>query len=454
MSHVIIDRRLNTKGKSSVNRQKFLERVRHILRQGAKELIKDIDIADVSKGGKKIKMRSKGLDEPTFSHDEDGVNHRIITGNDRYVVGDRIPRPEGGAGKGNQGSKDGEGEDDYEFSLSREEFLDLYYENCELPFMIRKQMSTSSEQELQRHGYRTDGSPSTLNIVRTMRQAKSRKYGFRAGKKRKIVELEKEFEQLQSQLNVLMEACHVEAENFSRGEEIDKIVARMEEITTEIELLKEKIKAIPFIDPIDQRYNAWSLVDVPAIQAVMFCILDVSGSMDEEKKRIAKTFFMLLYLFLERNYDHVEIVFIRHHTEPLEVTEEDFFHSKESGGTLVSPAIQLMMDIIDKRYSLATWNIFVAQGSDGDNWGHDNPVVTKLLQDKVLPSVQYYAYAQINPGQSYKYSPATSDPWNMWGMFHELSKQHPNLGAGMITDDGNVYEIFKKLFEKRAAVQA
>ena len=104
----------------------------------------------------------------------------------------------------------------------------------------------------------------------------------------------------------------------------------------------------------------------------MFCLMDVSGSMDEERKDIAKRFFILLYLFLTRNYERIEVVFIRHHTIAKEVDEDEFFHSRESGGTVVSSALKLMQEIIRERYPLTEWNIYAAQASDGDNWDDDS----------------------------------------------------------------------------------
>src|SRR3989338_6106597 len=129
----------------------------------------------------------------------------------------------------------------------------------------------------------------------------------------------------------------------------------------------------------------------------MFCVMDVSGSMDEAKKEIAKRFFILLYLFLTKNYETIELVFIRHHTTAKEVNEKEFFYSRETGGTVVSSALELMRDIILYRYSSADWNIYGAQASDGDNWNNDSPRCADILMRDIMPYVQYFAYVEIMP---------------------------------------------------------
>jgi len=129
-------------------------------------------------------------------------------------------------------------------------------------------------------------------------------------------------------------------------------------------------------------------VPVPSSKAVMFCIMDVSGSMTQSIKDIAKRFFILLYLFLERNYKQIELVFVRHHTHAKEVDEQEFFYSRETGGTIVSSALKLTADIIDARYSPADWNIYIAQASDGDNWDGDSASCADILSKQILDKVQ------------------------------------------------------------------
>jgi hypothetical protein len=197
--------------------------------------------------------------------------------------------------------------------------------------------------------------------------------------------------------------------------------------------------AIPFIDPFDLRYSNRVKVPMPSTQAVMFCLLDVSGSMDEQKKDIAKRFFILLYLFLTKAYEKIEVVFIRHHTSALEVDEENFFHSRESGGTIVSSALKLLTEIIKERYSGAEWNAYVAQASDGDNWDNDSATCRALLNDTVMPLVQYYAYVEITQGE----------PQNLWQEYVNVMQTHANFAMQKIESASDIYPVFRELFKKQ-----
>src|SRR5258707_731896 len=162
-----------------------------------------------------------------------------------------------------------------------------------------------------------------------------------------------------------------------------------------IEALKARARRIPFIDPIDIRYRRFETVPKPVAQAVMFCLMDVSGSMSEHMKDLAKRFYMLLYVFLMRRYRHVEIVFIRHTDRAEEVDEDTFFHGPASGGTLVSSALATMHDIVRSRFRPADWNIYAAQASDGDNSYADGDVAGRLLIEKILPVTQFFAYLEV-----------------------------------------------------------
>lgn len=440
MAHVIIDRRKTDKGKSTVNRQKFLERIRQVLKKSVRESVKNIDVKKIGES-QKVVVPVKDLVEPSFEHAEGGVYHKIVTGNTKYVVGDRIPRKKEGEGKPKFGAPDGDGEDEFLFTLSKDEFLDFFFDNLELPDMMRKELALLEEEEIQRAGFRTDGPPSTLNIVRSMRQAKSRRFGLRSMKSKKLRASQKRIQELEDLI----------AQMVARGEDVSALVEELENLKREVEVLERRISSIPFIDTTDLRYNSWTRVPQPAVQAVMFCILDVSASMDELKKELAKSFFMLLYLFLQRNYDKVDIVFVRHHHMAEEVEEEDFFYARETGGTVVSSALELVVKIIRERYPLSAWNVYVAQGSDGDNFPDDNEVVRDILVNQLLPIVQYYAYVQINTeeDQIWRMSPMQNDPWNMWMMFHTLAKQHKNLDTAMLAEPKHIYSVFRKLFERR-----
>jgi len=428
MAHIIIDRRKNERGKSTINRQRFVKRVRDQVREAVKKVIRDGDIKDiVGDKGKKVRIPGKGLNKPEFHHSRSGgISDNVRTGNDQFVQGDRIKRPPDGDGQnGQEGSPDGEGNDEFDFHLTREEFLDLFFEDLELPDLVRKSITKIDDYSWKRAGYSVDGNPSRLNVLRSMKQSKGRRIALRSPKRRQIKKLEEELALIDEQIEA--------------GNCID--LARHKEIIELIAKLKKKMKAVPFLDDSDLRYNRWEKVPVPTTQAVMFCIMDVSYSMGEWEKEMSKRFFMLLYLFLVRNYERVDIIFIRHHTEAKEVEEDEFFHSRETGGTIISPAIQLMKDIIDQRYPPSEWNIFGCQCSDGDNWGEDTGNVTHMLTQQILPIVQYYAYCEID-----KSGGKDSD---IWAYYEKIRESANNFEMAVVTDVSEIYPVFRGLFEKR-----
>jgi len=160
--------------------------------------------------------------------------------------------------------------------------------------------------------------------------------------------------------------------------------------------------------------------------------------MDEQRKDLSKRFFILLYLFLTRNYEHIEVVFIRHHTRADEVDEETFFHSQESGGTVVSSALELMQKIIEERYPSNEWNIYGAQASDGDNWNDDSPKCRAILEQSILPLSRYFAYIQVAEPEQ-----------NLWTEYAQLLSGHPHFAMKKVQSAAEIYPVFRELFEKQ-----
>lgn len=440
MSHVIIDRRKNDKGKSSVNRRKFIDRVKGILKEGVKDLVREGNIRDLAtSGGKKVRIPARNLEEPTFHHDGTGINDIVRPGNDKYIPGDKWKRPpQGGQGGGKGGSEDGEGEDSFTFHLTKEEFLDLFFENCELPDLVKQNLAILTEEVMQRNGFTSDGSPAMLNIMRSMRNAKGRRSGLRAMKTKKLKELQ------QKESDLIAEITSRKQSGLDVSVEEDAL----KRVQAEIEVLKRRIKAIPFLDPLDLKYNNWTRNPIPKVQAVMVCVMDVSGSMDERKKELAKTFYLLLYLFLMQEYETIEIVYITYHTRAQVVDEQNFYYGHETGGTVTSRGLELALETIMQKYNPALWNIYLAHSSDGDNFGHDNQLVHDLVVDKLLPILQYYAYVQINPDSQEHMSFSDADE-SLWSVFNPLSKKHKHLSTALITTESEVYPVFIKLFERK-----
>ena len=427
----IIDRRKNGKNKSSTIRQKFIRRARKQIKEAVKKAVEDRDVADVGTGDTEqntISIPTKGIKEPTFRHGEGGNREYVIPGNKDKIVGDTIPKPEGGLGGGGpNASPDGEGEDDFVFTLTREEFLDFFFEDLELPDMVKTQLKEVDSYKHARVGLTPAGLPANLNIIRSMRNATGRRIALQAPYKKEIKELEEK-----------LERCN--------KDDKDEILLLLEEA-------EKNKEAVPFIDDIDIRYNAFEQRPKPTSKAVMFCLMDVSGSMGKWEKDLSKRFFMLLYLFLERNYEKVDIVFIRHHTVADEVDEKEFFYGTVTGGTIVSSCLILMNKTIQERYNSTAWNIYAAQASDGDNWPDDGQLCHKLLSEKILPYVQYFAYVQIGRETQYNNMWGIHQSWNsekqLWEDYKQTAAEHDNFVMDQIDKPKDIYPVFRKLFQKK-----
>lgn len=415
-----IDRRANAGKKSMVNRQRFLRRYKNVIKRAVSDAIGKRSITEIDKG-EQITIPAKDISEPHFHRGKGGYVDRIFPGNDQYITGDRFKRPDknGKGDGGSQASKSGQGEDDFVFQLSREEFLELYFEELELPDLVKKELARLTTYKTVRAGVTTSGIPTNINIVRSMRQATGRRMAIAGPHKRKLREKE-------AQLAYLKESPNPESLEIVQLEQ-------------EIAFLKKKIKSVPFIDTFDLRYNNRVRIPVPSTQAVMFCIMDVSGSMDEAKKDIAKRFFILLYLFLTKTYEKIELVFIRHHTSAKEVSEDEFFYSRETGGTVVSSALELLSSIMIERYPTAAWNIYVAQASDGDNWNADSPYCQELLQEKIMPFIQYFSYIEIMPRHHQ----------SLWEVYQKVQDSFANFAMENIDNIVDIYPVFRELFKRK-----
>ncbi len=417
-----IDRRENSGKKSMVNRQRFLRRHKNQIKRAVSNAIGKRSIKEIDRG-EQINIANEDLAEPHFIHGAGGIIEQVLPGNDCFNSGDRIPRPQQNkaSAPGGDAHPSGEGEDNFLFEISREEFLDIYFEELELPELVKKELCQINAERSVRAGFTSSGIPTNLNILRSMRQAIGRRNALTTPYKRQLREAE------QAMLALVDDS----PEN----------VALKAELAERIQSLTHKIRAIPFLDTLDLRYNHRIKAPAASTQAVMFCIMDVSGSMDEAKKEVAKRFFILLYLFLTKNYQKIELVFIRHHTSAKEVTEEEFFYSRETGGTVVSSALNLLYEIINSRFQPKLWNIYVAQASDGDNWNADSPHCFDLLQQKIIPLLQYFAYIEIMPRHHQ----------SLWEVYNQLAADHPQFAMANITSAADIYPVFRHLFQRKSA---
>jgi uncharacterized sporulation protein YeaH/YhbH (DUF444 family) len=297
--------------------------------------------------------------------------------------------------------------------------------------MAKTQLKDDATLRYHRAGHSSSGSPSNLNLVRTMRRSLARRISLGRPKPGEMAELEAEIDALEARTD--------------REAEAD---ASLEALKTKRAELNARSRRIGYIDPVDLRYNRFEAKPQPSAQAVMFCLMDVSGSMTEDMKDLAKRFFLLLHLFLRRNYKHVDLVFIRHTSEAKEVDEETFFNSRETGGTVVSTALTEMRRIIDERYSVEDWNIYAAQASDGDNYASDSRTCLTLLNEAILPICQYFAYVEVYDRRQAEIFLSNLNVSELWKDYETVCGDHANFAMKRVFSKADVFPVFHQLFAK------
>ncbi|CAN5545021.1 YeaH/YhbH family protein [soil metagenome] len=419
--HQIIDRRLSGKNKSIGNRERFLRRYRDQIKEAVRKAVGERSIKNLEEGAD-ITLPRRDVSEPVFGHAPGGTRETVHPGNREFVRGDHIQRPPGGGGSGKPGGKgageDGGGEDDFTFSITREEFMNYFFDDLALPRLARTQLvADAPEWKSRRAGLVSEGNPTSLHVVRSMRMGLSRRIAMGG-------EARKELRELQARLALALTQPTTPA-------------ADLDTLKEAIAQLEARLKRVPFLDPFDLRYRNRVREPLPTSKAVMFCLMDVSGSMDEGRKDLAKRFYILLYLFLTRHYQQTDVVFIRHHTQASEVTEDEFFHAAETGGTVVSSALELMDTIIKARYSANDWNIYGAQASDGDNWLHDSSKCRTLLEDRLLPLCRYFAYVQV-----------ADEDQNLWEEYTKVRDNNEHFAMQKIVTPAQIFPVFRDLFKK------
>jgi uncharacterized sporulation protein YeaH/YhbH (DUF444 family) len=424
----VIDRRLNPSGKSVPNRQRFLRLAKETLREAVARSIRDRALADVDKK-EDVKIPIKRISEPRLRHAASGGDRdQVLPGNKEFVQGDTLPKPKSGAGgQGREGAPDGEGEDVFQFTLTSEEYLNILFEELELPDLAKTKLKDAETFRLKRAGHSISGSPTNLNLVRTMRHSLARRISLGRPRTAETAALESEIANLEK-----------------GGEDADP--ARLDELKARREASRARSRRIAYIDPVDLRFNRFQPIPQPNAQAVMFCLMDVSGSMTEDMKDLAKRFFLLLHLFLQRKYKHVDIVFIRHTSEAKEVDEQAFFTSRETGGTVVSSALREMRRIAEERYAAADWNIYVAQASDGDNYPSDSAACVALMEKEVLPICQYFAYVEVYDSRQASIFQSSQNASDLWKDYHTVAARFRNFAMKRVFSKADVFPVFHQLF--------
>lgn len=422
----IIDRRPNPHGKNLENRQRVLIRARKALAQAALDAIEKRTLRELGQGGA-VTIPADVLHEPSFhTVFTGGEQHLVLSGNKVFSTGDRLKRPPGGQGGGGgagDGQGEGESEDGFRFMLTRDEFLDLFFEDLELPDLVKNQVQATDTTSPSRAGISMSGSPSRVDMSRTMRQSLARRTGLRRPKPPEVREMEAE---------------------VARLEQTNEDPDRLQALRIELEMALRKLARVPWVDPIDLRYRRFEQMPKPSTRAVMFCMMDVSGSMSESMKDLAKRFFLLLHVFLQRRYKRVDLVFIRH-TEVAEEVEEDvFFTDPRTGGTVVSTALAEFTRIQRERYPAATWNIYAAQASDGDNSGSDTQRAVNMLETDILPIVQHFAYIEVSAPTA-----IIRGDTDLWRGYAPLSERMPKLAMRRVNEKRDIFAVFRDLFARR-----
>lgn len=445
----IIDRTANPKGKSIPNTQRFLNRVRNQIKASIADIIKKASLDEVVGGAdNKIRVSGGALHEPSFHIDTSNSDWTsVLTGNKKqeneafyyapqanipslrswvlnYIEKDKIPKPyEGEGGNGSGGSSSGSGIDDFIFNLDRKEWDEYLWDELELP----NQDDTKSILSIptwKKNGFQHDGAPSNLALTRTVKNSYARRIAFHRPKDEELQEL------------------LAQVDKAETPQELARLMDLVEE-------MQRRMTVIPWIDPIDLRYHDYRKEMRPKFNAAMFCLMDVSGSMSEEMKDLAKRFYIFLYSFLKTKYEKVEVIFIRHTHEAKECDEQTFFYDPETGGTVVSSALELMANIIKERFPLCDWNIYGAQCSDGDNYSSDNELVKNLMHSYLLSTVQHFVYVEVGRGNMMMWGSVAPHKSQLWATYETIKESHGNIfDMTKIRNKGDVYPAMISLYSK------
>lgn len=394
----IIDKRNYAHNGAAGNRKRFLDRCKDGLKKAIDDIIDTRDIKDIGKK-QRVDSRDDTLEEPGFYNDPNtGSPNLPRHGNDSWKTNDKY-RSHSSRGLGSS-KRGGDYLGEFEFGLTKKEFLDLLFEGLALPDFIKEQLGKNTKYRFKKAGTSPTGPITKLNVMETLIQAIGRRRATKAS-------LEK------------------------RDPPTDP----------------------PFLIDEDLRYNLYVKEEVPVKRAVMFCLMDVSGSMGEHERMLAKRFMLLLYLFLEKAYEEVVIRFIIYHVEALEVPEHLFFEAEADGGTMTLSALELMNSIIDKEYDIMRENIYVALASDGGDFSlgykPKEEELISYLTKVILPKVQYFAYLEVENADegADEFKRIFGDMPSLKTLLDPIKDQYPKLQSTNVKNLEDVYPLFRELFK-------
>lgn len=473
----VYDRR-DEPSRGRASRERLINRTKGAVRDAINQSINSGNIADIGKGGVDVTVPKGGLNEPSFRHARGGVDHTIIPGNNnpkaKHKAGDTLPRPKGGGGGGGGGGSgpgagEGEGEDNFVYRVSEKEFLDILFDDLELPNLVKAALD-DMRKALEQDGFSHHGAPNRISLVRSKIEKTKREQVMNRSTNRDIVAL---LLQQKSILSLMFRDCADEtlpsdpaaepvsirqqARNLQR--EVMGMVDRLWDFTPperkyEFLNLQEDLETLyqrrndasRWREQTDLRFRAVDEVPAPVSKAVMFCEMDVSGSMTEEMKSNAKLFYFLLFRFLKRQYEKVDVVWVRHTDQAEEVDEKEFFEGRKTGGTKVSTGHEKLVEIQAARYPARDWNIYVAQASDGDHSRSDDAPTLAAL-NKLLPLVQGFFYVEIATPGSTPVGPST-----LWEAYDQIrDKFKDRFWSKRVNERKDIWPVFREFFTKRTA---
>ena len=382
--------------RAASDRRRHRQKIEDAIKKGVSDVIADESIIGQD-GKKKIRVPVKGIKEYRFVYGQNEKNERVGSAPDKDIQrGQKIGEDPNAKKSNQQESGNKPGEEYYEIELTLEELADYLFADLELPDLERKKISRVFAERLKRHGYRPEGIRPRLDKKRSLKNLVKRRVA----------------------------SSRVDESADTSGD-------------------------ISFHEK-DLVYKHMKPKDKESSNAVIFFLMDISGSMTKLKKYLARSFYFLLYHFLRGKYEHVEIVFIAHDTSAYEVNEDQFFKRGNSGGTLVSTGLQMVSDVIEKRFHPSNWNIYCFQCSDGDNWSEDTPKTMALI-DKLKGICQLFGYCEIRPpGEVFNWEKASQTV--LWNTYVPLENR--NLKMVTINTKEDIWESFKRLFSRSSTSQS
>jgi sporulation protein YhbH len=387
--------------RSVTDRRRHRSKIEKAIREGVHSIIAEESIIGQD-GKKKIRIPVRGIKEYRFVFGDNQSNKKVGSAPGKNIKrGQQVgPKDEKQQTAGNAG--DEKGVEYYEVEITLEELASYLFDSLELPDLEKKTFKKLLSERFKRHGHRNQGIRPRLDKKQTLKKKLKRKAA--AERNKKMVP--------KGSRNDSWPLLSVGSENEER---------------------------FPFHND-DLRYKHIRQTSKESTNAVIFFLMDVSGSMNQTKKYLARSFYFLLYQFLRHKYESIDLIFIAHDVAANEVNEDQFFKRGSGGGTMVSSAIDLALEIINQRYHPSAWNIYTFHCSDGDNWPNDMEKCVDLTA-RLKDICQLYGYCEIEPSRDAK----------RWGDLTTLSEAYEyledhNFKVVKIFQNEDIWPAFKRLF--------